>query len=90
MEVSVKVAAIDLNRHGGSVRRRYLGGETISHAQPARKHKPPIGVIAPKARTLVNPIAYKLPLKIIIPAKSNHHAPRFVDPTSASTNSAIA
>ena len=67
-----------------------LGGEIASHNQPARKHKPPSGVIAPNQRTPVNPITYKLPLKTIIPAKSNHHAPRFVDPTTARTKSAIA
>src|SRR5262249_33319378 len=68
----------------------HFGGEITSHAQPARKQRPPSGVIAPSARIFVSPIAYKLPLKIMIPAKSSHHAPRFVDPTSASAKSAIA
>ena len=67
-----------------------LGGEIASHSQPAKKHNPPIGVIAPSQRTPLSPIAYKLPLKTMIPAKSNHHAPRFVDPNIASTKSAIA
>ena len=67
-----------------------LGGEIASHNQPTKKHNPPIGVIAPIHRTPVNPIVYKLPLKIIMPAKRNHHAPRFVDPTTASIKSAIA
>ena len=68
----------------------YLCGEIASHAHPARKQRPPTGVIAPNQRTPVYPIIYKLPLKIIMPAKSSHHAPRFAAPESASTNNAIA
>ena len=67
-----------------------LGGEITSQSQPARKQSPPIGVIAPSVRIPVNPIAYRLPLKMIIPANSNHHAPRFAVPKKASTKSAIA
>jgi len=68
----------------------HFPGEITSHAHPARKQSPPIGVIGPNQRAFVSAITYKLPLKIRIPVKSNHHAPRFAVPKSASTNSAIA
>ena len=54
------------------------------------------GYIARKRREittlgiLLDPIAYKLPLKRMMPAKTNHHAMRFADPRTARTNSAIA
>jgi len=65
-------------------------GARNSQAQPARKHNPPTGVTAPSQRTLVNAIAYKLPLKRKIPAQNNHEAPRCVVPEKASTKIAIA
>src|SRR5438105_3238213 len=68
-----------------------FGGEIASQAQPARKHNPPIGVIAPnQSRPCgISAIVYKLPLKSRMPAKSSHQAPRFADPKSASIKSAI-
>src|SRR5207237_6691947 len=68
----------------------YRIGATISHSQPARKQRPPSGVIGPSQRRLVSAITYKLPLKRKMPAKSSHHAPRLAAPKSASTNNAIA
>ena len=88
MEVTDSAGASSLR--GGSLSRRYLGGDTTSHAHPAKKHKPPTGVIAPMTRMLVNPIVYKLPLKMMMPANNSHQAPRLVDPDNASTKSAIA
>jgi len=40
----------------------------ITATQPARKHNPPIGVIAPSTFTPVNASAYRLPLNKTIPA----------------------
>src|SRR5437588_1368683 len=77
---------------GGVALQNHLPGEITNHAQPAKKHKPPSGVTAPNESRAcgISAITYKLPLKIIMPVKSNHHAPRFAVPQSASTNSAIA
>jgi hypothetical protein len=58
----------------------YLVGAMISHAQPARKQRPPTGVIAPSQRIFVNAMVYKLPLKRNIPTRSTHHAPRLIVP----------
>ena len=65
-------------------------GAMISHAQPARKQRPPSGVTGPSQRRFVSAIRYKLPLKRKMPAKISHHAPRLAAPKSASTNNAIA
>ncbi len=63
------------------VNRPYLvDGAIISHAQPARKQRPPSGVTGPSQRRFVSAIKYKLPLNRKMPAKSNHHAPRFAMP----------
>src|SRR5205085_9334474 len=68
-------------QHGAALAARLpehlqMRGARNSQAQPARKHNPPNGVIAPSQRRLVNAIAYKLPLKRKIPAQNNHEAPR--------------
>src|SRR5439155_26420309 len=65
---------------GAVALQNHLPGEITNHAQPAKKHKPPSGVTAPNDRTFVSAITYKLPLKIIMPVRSNHHAPRFAVP----------
>src|SRR5207253_3645137 len=41
----------------------YERGTTTSQAQPARKQRPPIGVITTSQRRLVSAMIYKLPLK---------------------------
>src|SRR5207302_11079068 len=56
----------------------YFVGTMINHAQPARKQRPPMGVIAPSQRKFASAIKYRLPLKRRIPAKSSHHAPRLI------------
>src|SRR4029077_16268834 len=68
----------------------YERGAITSHAQPTRKQRPPMGVIAPSHRIFVSAITYRLPLKTKMPAKSNHHALRFVPAKSARTRSARA
>jgi hypothetical protein len=57
-------------------------GTMISHAQPARKHRPPRGVTGPSQSggCRMSAIKYRLPLKRKIPAKSNRHAPRLTVP----------
>src|SRR5438477_13156810 len=64
-------------------------GAKNKNAQPARKHSPPSGVIAPSQRRLVNVIVYKLPLKRRMPAQNNQAAPRLVAPNKASTKRAM-
>ena len=58
----------------------YLGGATTSHAQPARKHKPPNGVTAPSQRRFVSASRYKLPLNSRMPINSIKQAPRLMVP----------
>jgi hypothetical protein len=49
-------------------------GEAVSRRDdqpcPSLQERPPIGVIAPSQRTLVNAITYKAPLKMRIPART--------------------
>ncbi len=49
-------------------------GEAVSRRDdqpcPSLQERPPIGVIAPSQRTLVNAIIYKAPLKMRIPART--------------------
>src|SRR5581483_10758313 len=87
---SPKLSAAVLRTVPGQGDRYSLGGEMKSQAQPARKQRPPSGVIAPSQRAPVTPMMYKLPLKMTIPANKSHHAPRLVEPTSARTKRAIA
>ena len=50
------------------------GGDAVSRRDdqpcPSLQERPPIGVIAPSQRTLVNAIIYKAPLKMRIPART--------------------
>ena len=77
-------------RIGPEVAKAYLGGAMISHNQPARKQRPPNGVIAPSQRRFDSAIKYKLPLKKKMPVQRSHQAPRLVAAKRASTNNAMA
>src|SRR5256885_15247492 len=65
-----------------------LGGTNTSHAQPARKHNPPSGVMAPSQRRFVIAITYRLPLNKTMPTTKSQLVPRFVVAGSRNTNKA--
>ena len=52
----------------------YLYAAQITAPHPARKHSPPIGVIAPSTLIPVNASAYKLPLNSTTPPRNKKPA----------------
>ncbi len=62
------------SRRSSARSQRALPAANARHTHPAMKHTPPIGVMAPSARTPVNVIAYNDPVKKSVPATNSQPA----------------